>query len=502
MASFDPLASSQVTVDPALKPKPSRELAVRRQQLIEMFMNQGMDETQATQAADQYLADYPVATGQQVAGPAAPAPAAPVSPRDAMEADLYGKGYSADEARKQADMQAEMQAEREAKQLELDLSQGGYGQRRVPGPRDLSGRAPMGAPFASVKEGQDYSARAVDEDGLTQESQKDADMRARGYAPVIGPDGSVSYMVGYNPGFIGGPGRPGARPDLAGKYEVVPRPGLNDKEEMVYAPTAEFRQQMVEQNARVKEAQDRRNPYKDLPSPAERMKRFQAQIQLGGGHLSPQAIQLETLLNGMDPEQRQRAMQYMAPGGALAAQVDARNLEAAAGLARNAVVGVLGQQGPGNPLVDLQVQQGRQEMRAGIEDGMGESYAPAPMLGGIFGRDDFTIGEQQQMYDDLIAVHGYTEEEARAAVDAQARKRGARQRLFGAEAAPQAQGAPAEPDVEPRPGVGTPGNKPRGGKGDGGKRTPADPPKDRPSNQTGRGASRKRNRPGDARPRE
>ena len=236
-------------------------------------------------------------------------------------------------------------------------------------------------------------------------------------------------------------------------------------------------------------------------SQQDRMKRFQAQIQLGGGRLSPQAIQLETLLNGMDPEQRQRAMQYMAPGGALAAQVDARNLEAAAGLARNAVVGVLGQQGPGNPLVELQVQQQEREMNAALEDGMGESYSPAPMLGGIFGRDAFTIGEQQQMYDDLIAVHGYTEDEARAAVDAQARKRGAKQRLFGAGPAPRAQGAPQEPDVEPRPGVGTPGNKPRGGKGDGGKRKPADPPKGRPSNQTGRGASRNRNRPGYARPR-
>jgi len=52
MASFDPMASSQITVDPSLKPKPSKELAARRQQLIEMFMSKGMDAQTAAQEAD------------------------------------------------------------------------------------------------------------------------------------------------------------------------------------------------------------------------------------------------------------------------------------------------------------------------------------------------------------------------------------------------------------------------------------------------------------------
>lgn len=500
MASFDPLAGSQINVDPSLKPKDA-DLAKKRAELIQRFLNAGATQEQAEAEADRLIANHPVLYGQQTAAPAPQAPPAPPSPQESMEADLYAQGYSADEARKQAQLQAEMQAERERAQLEMDLSQGGYGQRRVPSPRGIDGRSTQGAPFASLDEAQQYESRSELPNGGYSESQKDRDMRARGMTPVIGPDGSVTYMLGYTEDGVlpGGPGRPGYRGELisSGKYQKGKATGLDGSEVEVLVPTEQFRGQMVDQNARVREAQDRRNPYKDMASPAERMKRFQAQIQLGGGRLSPQSIQLETLLNGMDPEQRQRAMQYMAPGGALAAQVDARNLEAAAGLARNAVVGVLGQQGQGNPLVDLQVRQQTREMNAALEDGIGESHAP----GGWWGYDDFTIGEQQQMYDELINTHGYSEEQARSAVDSQARKRRATQRLFGAGPAPQAPGAPAEPDVEPRPGVGTPGNKPRGGKGDGGKRKPADPPKDRPSNQTGRGASRNRNRPGDARPR-
>lgn len=290
-----------------------------------------------------------------------PAPATQMSPQESMEADLYAKGYSADEARKQAALQAELQAEREAKQLEQDLSQGGYGQRRVPGPRDLSGRAPMGAPFASVEEGRGYSERAVDEAGRPVMSQRDRDMRERGFIPVQTPDGTTAYQLEYLDGRSVGPGQQGYRKGLvdSGKYEYAEVPGMGGAgKSRVLTPTKAFREQMVEQNARVKAAQDKRNPYKNLASPADRMSRFLAQIQLGGGRLSPQAIQLETMLNGMDPEQRQRSLQYMAPGGALAAQVDARNLEAAAGLARNAVMGVLGQAGANNPAAAAAIESG------------------------------------------------------------------------------------------------------------------------------------------------
>lgn len=374
MASFDPLASSQVTVDPALKPKPSKEHQQAWQWAFERFLAAGATEEQAAAEATRYVALHPTISGAAPpAAPAAPTPAAPVSPRDAMEADLYAKGYSDDEARKQADMQAEMRAEREAKQLGLDIDDAGYSRSSQPGPRDISGRAAPGSQFASVEEARNYEYRApTQQPGMFEPSQRDEAERLRGRVPVYNPDGSVSYRTAFVPGVgdttvvPGAPGRLGPRQDLyddrdgTGPYRVqsgVQGPlGPMD----VLVPTDETRAKAAEIRKKASERQAERNPYsaQNLPSVKERMQRFQAQIQLGGGHLSPQAIQLETMLNGMTPEQRQRALQYMAPGGALAAQVDARNLEAAAGLARNAVVGVLGQAGGNNPAAQAAVEAG------------------------------------------------------------------------------------------------------------------------------------------------
>lgn len=311
-----------------------------------------------------------------------------------MEADLYAQGYSEDEARKQAQMQAEMRAEREREQLEQDLSQGGYGQRRVPSPRGLDGRSTQGAPFAGVNEAEGYEARgeAPGMPGLYTPSQRDVDMQARGYVPVYTPDGRVTYRLEAVDGsFVpGAPGRAGSRQDLTGprpdgKGGLKPGPYRVESNaegptggQQILVPTDETLAKRDAAYAKAKERQDARNPYKDLDSSAERMKRFHAQIQLGGGRLSPQAIQVETMLNGMEPEQRQRALQYMAPGGALAAQVDARNLEAAAGLARNAVMGAMGQQGQNNPVAQAAAEaQLPLDRQAEIERQRNEGTLPA-----------------------------------------------------------------------------------------------------------------------------
>jgi hypothetical protein len=225
MSSFDPNAASQINVDPALKPKTPKEIAVRRQQLIEMFMNQGMDQPTAEREADRYLADFPAFTGQRVAGPAAPAPAAPVSPRDAMEADLYSQGYSDDEARKQADMQAEMRAKRERREFENTMNQRGYGLRRAPGPVPVDGsRVQPGAEFATPEEAEGYYTR---EQGGTpggyQQSQYDRDLEQRGLVyrynehgelglSPIASDDRAAMNVPY--GVPGAPGRLGQRPGL------------------------------------------------------------------------------------------------------------------------------------------------------------------------------------------------------------------------------------------------------------------------------------------------
>ena len=443
MASFDPLAGSQIDVDPALKPKSPKEVAERRQQLIEMFLRGGATQAQAEAEADRYLAEFPIATGQTIPQSPAPSPAAPMNPQQSMEADLYAQGYSADEARKQAQLQAELRAEREAKQLEQDLSQGGYGQRRVPSPRDMNDRASLGAPFASMDEARSYSDRSVDEAGRVVLSQRDAAMRERGFVPVVAQDGSVAYQLEYTSDAGGAPGRAGYRKGLidSGKYEPVPAKlvgGVGDT--TVLAPTDAFRQKMVEQNKRVKEAQDRRNPYKDLDSPAERMRRFQAQLQLGGGRLSPQAIQLETMLNDMTPEQRQQAMRYMVPGGQFAAGVDAQNMQNANDVIKRFMTSGAAGLLP-NPAVQAQVQQQQAVHRAGREDDLGNLYAPS----GMFGYDEFTPDEQELMYNDLIA-EGYTDQEARAAVNRQSQKRRATIKKYGP---PPAAAAPPPAGVAP-----------------------------------------------------
>jgi hypothetical protein len=91
----------------------------------------------------------------------------------------------------------------------------------------------------------------------------------------------------------------------------------------------------------------------------------------------------------------------------------------------------LGQGMQNNPLVNAQaaaaehdLAQRKREANAADEDTLGEKYAPGHTLpwwlGG--GYDEFTIAEQQQMVQDLIA-RGYSEAEAQAAVDRQAQKR-------------------------------------------------------------------------------
>lgn len=69
-------------------------------------------------------------------------------------------------------------------------------------------------------------------------------------------------------------------------------------------------------------------------------------------------------------------------------------------------------------LAQEQVNAERRKNRAVDEDVLGERYAPA----GYFGYDEFTVAEQQAMFDDLVA-QGYTLPEAQRAVDAQANKR-------------------------------------------------------------------------------
>jgi hypothetical protein len=114
----------------------------------------------------------------------------------------------------------------------------------------------------------------------------------------------------------------------------------------------------------------------------------------------------------------------MLPGGQLAAGVDAQSMQNANEIFKRFMTSGAAA-GAGGPMAEaqaamagLQAQAERDRMRYGDEEVLGEKYAPV----GWLGYDEFTVDEQQQMYDDLIA-QGYKPAEAQRAVDRQANKR-------------------------------------------------------------------------------
>lgn len=150
----------------------------------------------------------------------------------------------------------------------------------VPGPRTLDGK-PVRAPQPLMTE-DDVLAYDARQGG--QLSQRDKDMMARGYVPVVTPDG-----VAYQPGYVanknkyaipGGPGRPGPRtglekPYLDGKYEMDVAVGPDGVPRSVYAPTAQFKadQEEVARSRRKAASENRR----------EARKMWQATAMLAGG---------------------------------------------------------------------------------------------------------------------------------------------------------------------------------------------------------------------------
>ena len=199
------------------------------------------------------------------------------------------------------------------------------------------------------------------------------------------------------------------------------------------------RDQIVQQDARGAGA---RNKFRaaaattgtsGMPSEAERWNNYRAQMMLAGSNPRKNQVNAWSMMNdpNVSAEQR-RALQYMLPGGQLAAGVDAQNMQNANEVIKRFMTSGAAA-GAGGPMAaaqaemaGLQAQAERDRMRSGDEDVLGEKYAPGDTnwlpgwLGG--GYNEFTIAEQQQMYDDLIA-QGYKPAEAQRAVDRQANKR-------------------------------------------------------------------------------
>lgn len=472
MAAFDPLAGSQINVDPSLGDS-------RYEALVRQLIARGMSPEEARKQARAML-ESPDIVGQRPiaveeaelnaaqdaaqpqinsyrAGYTQPAPGTaawkaqersmgletlPFQQADeqAVRDEFYRRFGREPSSYREIEMMREMMAEQSAGQLRNDLAQGGYGQRRAPGQRTVDGRpTAQGAPFRSVDEAAAYYARpAGGTPGGFGQSEYDRDMEQRGLVPryddngqlgfsVIAGDDRAAINVPY--GVPGAPGRVGARPGLeaAGwSAETVDTPSgqrrvyvpeqnyvfVNGK----YVPKAPSGQNItaVDQPAQGPQspsrygAKDRANDYqaerrlyrmaaaagmtpaemraadpamfgdtatgvgslrpgaaarqavaaKRAAGESDRMQRFLAQVQLGGGRQTPQSIQLETMLNGMTDEQRQQAMRYMVPGGQLAAMVDAQNAASAAKMAQSAVTSFLANnQGAGDLLRDKQKQE-------------------------------------------------------------------------------------------------------------------------------------------------
>ena len=340
-----------------------------------------------------------------------------------------------------------------------DDSQRGPGYRRVPGPRLPNGLpAEQGDVIYDPEEVARYRTRTWNnEQARYNESPEDRDNHKRGRLPVYNPDGSVGYSTGYMPGALesapgqtnipGAPGRAGERPDLVEAGwgpQAVPGPtGM----QQVYRPGKEAKAKYQEQSddrARVRLAKQAGisgsaamgMPLADLRRSAKaagvddynaRNSAWKAQAMLAGGQPTGGRGGSKAITNALmmlPEEQRNASLRYMLPGGQLAAGVDAQQLQAAAALAQRAVTGALAgtAQGPmaqaQAELAGIQAQAERDKLRSGDEDVLGEKYA----RGGWLGYDEFTVAEQQQMYDDLIA-QGYKPGEAQRAVDRQANKR-------------------------------------------------------------------------------
>ena len=119
----------------------------------------------------------------------------------------------------------------------------------APGPRTLDGRPPAPARGLSAEEADAYNLRKPG-----QLSQRDRDMMARGYVPVVTPNGVV-YKVsaatggdGDGPLFPGGPGRAGdGRPDMVERGWVpVEMRSPDGQKVQVYTPGPEMKAKQAE----------------------------------------------------------------------------------------------------------------------------------------------------------------------------------------------------------------------------------------------------------------
>jgi hypothetical protein len=269
------------------------------------------------------------------------------------------------------------------------IREAGYMLKAEPGPTSVrgGGKVAQGQTFDKMSEAIGYMTRTpvTDEnrrqaypDAAYMPSQRDIDMAARGFFPVPADDGSVSYSVGTGRdpqykqdlgrrGIPGAPGRLGPRADL--EEEDPSQPGFtltpvrgptgtnyiykqNDAAQKQQAGYMD--RQQVSRIARVTGLDENelsamtpeqrtmalnRSRSQDFNA---RNSTWKAQAMLAGGRPTGGIGGSKALTNALlslPADQRDDAMRYMLPGGALSASVDARQLDQAAALAGKSILG-------------------------------------------------------------------------------------------------------------------------------------------------------------------
>lgn len=378
MAGFDPLASSPISIDKALRPKPSDRndlIAIRIAQLVAA----GFTEEEATKIAADTL---------RLHGQGAFAGAAIDASDPANAQALAGRvaNLRKREARQDAFAQqmADIYTDPKGDVSDVDailgrtMTPAGYVKtgtfgpvnepdepllgRRVPAPRGFSGDdVQRGAGFEDDKTRDAYYKRPTMPDGTTIPSQEDIDMRARGFAPVHTTDG-VRYMVAGGADGVGMPGRLGKRRDLEDAGWAASKVLGPTGEQMVYRPGADARARYDAQaQARAIDRIARSAgingddalaamtaggidnlravaKLRKLDDAAERRANWKAQMMLAGADPSKNIVNALGMLSGED---RANSLRYMLPGGQLAAQVDAVNAQRAGQMAQQAMTAFL-----------------------------------------------------------------------------------------------------------------------------------------------------------------
>lgn len=283
-----------------------------------------------------------------------------------------------------------------------------------PGPETLDGKPPaLRRPIWDHQEQAAYEVRKPGE-----YSQKDRDMMARGYVPVVMPDG-VHYLHSASSGgalgtgdvrFDGGPDRPGdLRPDLTEKgYKPKEFRSPTGQSVWAYVPGEDLAaKQAAAKQERIAANQQRKKEFQDQQAESRKLWRATTMLAGGANNINGGNRAMYNQLAMLSPEDRERALLYMTPSGARLAAVDAQNMANAGEVIKRFMTSGAAA-GANNPATQAAIQQQQlqqqQDMVKWAEDNINTNYAwdSDTWIPG----SAFTESERQQAINDLMDRYG------------------------------------------------------------------------------------------------